>query len=225
VVSVIENVVIVHDPRHIGDSSVTAKDTSSLMQVLSSQAAAGHEAGGISRLLTSSTASFFDFDRCILSMPQETMMTMPVMRSSDFLPLPPAGSGSQEEVYACTGRPAVRCALQGINSCVFACGQTGSGKTYTLFGEPSNLSVHPGVIPQAVEDLFATLAAMQLNPPPATGASSGDEWAFSFAVSVAFFEIYQDDIRCLISRRGPLKLNYTDSQVSIQDLEIVPVQT
>ena len=241
VVSVIENVVVVHDPKQLHDRSVTAKDASSLVQLLSNPpASAGNDpAGGsatIGRMLSSSSASFFDFDRCIVSMRQDSMMEMPIMRSSDFLQLPPCGT--QEDVYQCTGRPAVKSVLQGINSCVFACGQTGSGKTYTLFGETSNLSAKPGVIPQALEDLFASLnATMQqqqqiINQVSQQHGGSGgashllaDDAAFSFQVDVAFFEIYQDEIRCLLSRRGPLKLNYTDTTVSVQDLEIVPVQT
>ena len=54
-------------------------------------------------------------------------------------------------------RPAVQSVLQGYNATVFAYGQTGSGKTHTMRGFPAgpqDLDAR-GVIPRAVEDIFA----------------------------------------------------------------------
>ena len=41
--------------------------------------------------------------------------------------------------------------MEGINGTVFAYGQTASGKTYSMIG----VDEQPGIIPQAVDDVFA----------------------------------------------------------------------
>ncbi|KAI8592880.1 P-loop containing nucleoside triphosphate hydrolase protein [Geranomyces variabilis] len=70
---------------------------------------------------------------------------------------------------------------QGINGTVFAYGQTASGKTYSMMG----VNEEPGVIPQAVEDIFTFIREQ-----------SGDR---EFLLRVSYLEIYNETIRDLLS--------------------------
>ncbi|KAJ1551056.1 NADH-ubiquinone oxidoreductase chain 1 [Nowakowskiella sp. JEL0078] len=54
------------------------------------------------------------------------------------------------ELYNSSARNVVYAAMEGINGTVFAYGQTASGKTYSMMG----VDEQPGVIPQAVDDVF-----------------------------------------------------------------------
>lgn len=71
--------------------------------------------------------------------------------------------------------------MEGYNGTVFAYGQTSSGKTYTMMGDFAN----PGVIPRAIEDVFAYI---QEN-------SNQRE----FLLRVSYLEIYNETIRDLLS--------------------------
>lgn len=51
----------------------------------------------------------------------------------------------------------VQSALDGYRVCIFAYGQTGSGKTHTMLGSPTDR----GMIPRAMDQLFASAAAME----------------------------------------------------------------
>lgn len=68
------------------------------------------------------------------------------------------GSGNKA-IYEVAARPLIRQAMQGFDAVVFAYGQTASGKTYTLTGTHSN----PGIIPQAVSDIFTYIRAVKWN--------------------------------------------------------------
>jgi len=97
---------------------------------------------------------------------------------------------SNARVYEETSRGLVREVVDvGINATVFAYGQTSSGKTHTMRGTAED----PGVIPRAVEEVFALVGE----------EGSGD--ASSIAVSVSYMEIYNEEIRDLLAegdRRG-----------------------
>lgn len=71
--------------------------------------------------------------------------------------------------------------MEGYNGTVFAYGQTSSGKTYTMMGDQES----PGVIPRAIEDVFAYI---QEN-------SNQRE----FLLRVSYLEIYNETIRDLLS--------------------------
>lgn len=70
--------------------------------------------------------------------------------------------------------------MNGFNATVFAYGATGSGKTHTMIGS-NNM---PGVMPQALQDLFARIEARR------------DEKVFT--VSVSYLEIFNEMIRDLL---------------------------
>ncbi|KAJ3183869.1 NADH-ubiquinone oxidoreductase chain 1 [Geranomyces variabilis] len=86
-----------------------------------------------------------------------------------------------KDLYEDSARDVVRAAMEGINGTVFAYGQTASGKTYSMMG----VNEEPGVIPQAVEDIFTFIRDQ-----------SGDR---EFLLRVSYLEIYNETIRDLLS--------------------------
>ena len=85
--------------------------------------------------------------------------------------------------------------MEGFDACVFAYGQTASGKTFTLTGTPAN----PGVIPQAVTDVFAYIRS-----------HSSKE----FLLRASFLEIYNEQLKDLLAPEN-------DGQVKIrQDSDV-----
>lgn len=70
--------------------------------------------------------------------------------------------------------------MTGFNATVFAYGATGSGKTHTMIGNTSM----PGVMPQALQDLFARIEERR------------DETIFTIFIS--YLEIYNEQIRDLL---------------------------
>jgi hypothetical protein len=87
---------------------------------------------------------------------------------------------SQAEVYAEVS-PLVESSLEGYRACIFAYGQTGSGKTFTMEGTPQQ----PGVIPQALQQLFA--------------ASSAHVRTHTYTFTMSVVEIYLEEVRDLLS--------------------------
>uniref|UniRef100_J3M901 Kinesin motor domain-containing protein n=1 Tax=Oryza brachyantha TaxID=4533 RepID=J3M901_ORYBR len=90
---------------------------------------------------------------------------------------------SQAEVFSDI-QPLIRSVLDGFNVCIFAYGQTGSGKTYTMSG-PSTSKQDWGVNYRALNDLF-DISLSRSN-------------AFSYEVGVQMVEIYNEQVRDLLS--------------------------
>ncbi|KNC53662.1 kinesin family member 1B [Thecamonas trahens ATCC 50062] len=93
---------------------------------------------------------------------------------------------SQEDVFEALGRPLIEHAWSGFNCSMFAYGQTGSGKSYTMMG----YGEAKGLIPRGCEALFERLAAAEADA-QVSGAS----------VEVSYLEIYNENIRDLLSPR------------------------
>ncbi|KAL6616052.1 hypothetical protein ACP70R_038322 [Stipagrostis hirtigluma subsp. patula] len=91
---------------------------------------------------------------------------------------------SQAEVFSDI-QPLIRSVLDGFNVCIFAYGQTGSGKTYTMSG-PGTSKEEWGVNYRALNDLF-DISLSRRN-------------AFSYEVGVQMVEIYNEQVRDLLSR-------------------------
>ncbi|KAK7194896.1 kinesin [Novymonas esmeraldas] len=246
-VSVVENVVVMHDPKSIEDDATVAKDGNNVVQMLTDRAtrsgaarpsrkmAAAGVAGaaprtgsrrtvggrvttdagtGAARLVSTGTANYYECDHCIASMEESQLLQMPLIRTSDFLQPPPYGT--QEEVYRRTAMHAVSAAVDGINSCVFAYGQTGSGKTYTLFGDTSNIRRDPGVVPRTLDDLFSRLEAVRLAHHRDVAGTD-----YSYTVQLSFYEIYQNEVYCLLSRQGPLHVQFVRDAVGARETMII----
>ncbi|ETO31642.1 hypothetical protein RFI_05478 [Reticulomyxa filosa] len=87
---------------------------------------------------------------------------------------------SQEKVSEDTTEY-VQSVMDGYNVSIFAYGQTGSGKTYTMNGPPEN----PGVNLRALKNLFKL--AQDRKP------------MFEYEIKVSIFEIYNEEVRDLLS--------------------------
>ena len=85
-------------------------------------------------------------------------------------------------VYSAAAKPVVSAVLRGINGTVMAYGQTRSGKTHTMSGS----DVDPGVMSLALRDIFDAVRA--------------DEHTRRYDVRCSYMEIYNEEIRDLLSR-------------------------
>ncbi|KAI4326954.1 hypothetical protein L6164_019464 [Bauhinia variegata] len=99
-------------------------------------------------------------------------------------------AASQEEVFMDT-QPLIRSVLDGYNVCIFAYGQTGSGKTYTMSGPTLSSKADWGVNYRALHDLFHI--------------SQRRRTSIVYEVGVQMVEIYNEQVRDLLSSNGPQK--------------------
>jgi hypothetical protein len=77
--------------------------------------------------------------------------------------------------------------MEGYNGTIFAYGQTGSGKTHTMNGPSSNPDpVERGILPRAFCHIFQNIETAQENS--------------RFLVRASFLEIYNEEIRDLLSK-------------------------
>lgn len=203
-VSTIENIVVMHDPKHIDNASFVARDADGVVQFLTARSSSSllSKQGRLGKTILTPTASAscFECDMCLNSMDTNSMMRMPLICNSDFIS--PPERCTQEDVYLSTAAHAVKAAVEGINSCVFAYGQTGSGKTYTLFGDTTCLHRDSGVVTRTLDDLFQRLEALK------NENQSDTQIEYSYRVQFSFFEIYHNEVYCLLSRKGPLRVSF-----------------
>ncbi|GMQ11277.1 hypothetical protein CsSME_00053968 [Camellia sinensis var. sinensis] len=97
---------------------------------------------------------------------------------------------AQAEVYSDI-QPLIRSVLDGYNVCIFAYGQTGSGKTYTMTGPDGGSEEEWGVNYRALNDLFQI--------------SQNRSRVFMYEVNVQMVEIYNEQVRDLLSNDGSQK--------------------
>lgn len=88
-------------------------------------------------------------------------------------------------------QPLIRSVLDGYNVCIFAYGQTGSGKTFTMSGPNLSSKEEWGVNYRALSDLFHI--------------SQVRRSAFTYEVGVQMVEIYNEQVRDLLSNDGSQK--------------------
>lgn len=112
----------------------------------------------------------------------------------------------QLDMYRMVAYPIVEKALEGYNGTIFAYGQTGTGKTYTMAGNHMVPELR-GIIPNAFSHIF-------------TQISHASEEK-SFVVKVTYLEIYNEDVRDLLSSDPNKKLairERKDIGVYVKDL-------
>lgn len=97
---------------------------------------------------------------------------------------------TQEELYDLSARPAVLSVLEGYNATLMAYGQTGTGKTYTMEGFTNE--EERGIIPRAVEDVFAFIHDRR---------SESDDT--KFLVRASYMQIYNEVISDLLEPPNP----------------------
>ncbi|XP_047942681.1 kinesin-like protein KIN-14C [Salvia hispanica] len=123
-------------------------------------------------------------------------------------------SSTQAQVFADT-QPLIQSVLDGFNVCIFAYGQTGSGKTYTMTGPDGASEDEWGVNYRALKNLFTI--------------TQDRGTIFKYEVSVQMVEIYNEQVRDLLSNDGQKKLGIlTSSQpngLAVPDANIQQVNT
>nr|XP_023013785.1 kinesin-like protein KIF3A [Leptinotarsa decemlineata] len=113
---------------------------------------------------------------------------------------------AQLEMYRMVAFPIVEKALEGYNGTIFAYGQTGTGKTYTMAGNHLVPELK-GIIPNTFSHIFSQISR-----------ASGEK---SFVVKVTYLEIYNEDVRDLLSTDPNKKLairERKDIGVYVKDL-------
>jgi len=111
----------------------------------------------------------------------------------------------QANFYEHTGYAIVESVMDGYNGTIFAYGQTGTGKTHTMVGPPEPEELH-GVIPRTFAHIFENI---NINP------------AKKFLVRASYLEIYNEEIRDLLSKNPKQKLelkDHPDGGVFVKDL-------
>ncbi|KAJ8560599.1 hypothetical protein K7X08_022459 [Anisodus acutangulus] len=99
-------------------------------------------------------------------------------------------ASTQAQVYSDI-QPLVQSVLDGYNVCIFAYGQTGSGKTHTMTGPDGASEEDWGVNYRALNDLFKI--------------SQMRESTFKYEIKVQMMEIYNEQVRDLLSSDGSQK--------------------
>ncbi|KAK7151196.1 hypothetical protein R3I93_012208 [Phoxinus phoxinus] len=111
----------------------------------------------------------------------------------------------QSDLYDETVRPLIDSVLRGFNGTIFAYGQTGTGKTYTMQGQWQDPE-RRGIIPNSFEHIFTHISRSQNQ---------------QYLVRASYLEIYQEEIRDLLTKDHTKKLELkesADSGVYIKDL-------
>ena len=110
-------------------------------------------------------------------------------------------SSTTKQVYEKSVLNIIKSSIQdGINGTIFAYGQTSCGKTFTMKGESDysnkddELIDSAGIVQFAAHDIFSTIDAESINNK-------------SFNTRVSFIEIYNEEVRDLLSETISKKLN------------------
>ncbi|CAB3409186.1 unnamed protein product [Caenorhabditis bovis] len=114
-------------------------------------------------------------------------------------------NSTQTDLYEETFRDLVDSVLNGYNATIFAYGQTGTGKTYTMEGK-SEIAEQRGVIYKCIDHIFEHIA------------NSRNQ---QYLVRASYLEIYQEELRDLLSRDVGKKLEIKerpDGGVYVKDL-------
>ncbi|CAI8603740.1 unnamed protein product [Vicia faba] len=123
-------------------------------------------------------------------------------------------SAAQGEVFA-DMQPLIRSVLDGFNVCIFAYGQTGSGKTFTMTGPKEITEKSQGVNYRALSDLFFT--------------ANQRKDTFRYDVSVQMIEIYNEQVRDLLTSDGSNKRleirSNSQRGLSVPDASLVQVSS
>lgn len=119
---------------------------------------------------------------------------------------------AQAKFYDDTGYAIVESVMDGYNGTIFAYGQTGTGKTFTMVGPETNPELF-GVIPRTFEHIFKNINS--------TGSKK-------FLVRASYLEIYNEEIRDLLSKTPKAKLelkDHPDGGVFVKDLSNLIVKS
>ena len=113
----------------------------------------------------------------------------------------------QQKIYQASAAHIVDSVIEGYNGTIFAYGQTGTGKTFTMEGVNHDEELK-GIIPRAFAQIFQAIEVK--------GSSSVE-----FLVRASYLEIYNEEIRDLLSKNAANKLELKESPdtgVYVRDL-------
>ena len=102
--------------------------------------------------------------------------------------------------------------MEGYNGTIFAYGQTGTGKTHTMTGVEGDPFLQ-GIMPRSFTDVFCRI--------------ENDSVETQFLVRASYLEIYNEEIRDLLSKNPKNKLDLhekPDSGVYVKDLSFFAVK-
>ena len=113
--------------------------------------------------------------------------------------LPP--DTTQEQMYEKVAKKTINDFTEGYNGTIFAYGQSGSGKTYSMLGPDSVFETLAsssenelyGITPRAIYQIFKIFEDFERN---------GTKWK----LSLSYIEIYNEKIKCLLSKKDGLKI-------------------
>ena len=119
--------------------------------------------------------------------------------------LPP--DTTQEQMYEKVAKKTIIDFTEGYNGTIFAYGQSGSGKTYSMLWpdsvfetlESSAENELYGITPRAVYQIFNIFKDFERN---------GTKWK----LSLSYIEIYNEKIKCLLSKKEGLKIREDPNQ-------------
>ncbi|KAK7098411.1 kinesin-like protein KIF3B [Littorina saxatilis] len=114
-------------------------------------------------------------------------------------------NSKQQDLYEETVHDLVECVLEGFNGTIFAYGQTGTGKTFTMQGVKTSPELM-GVIPRSFDHVFNHISRSENQ---------------QYLVRASYLEIYQEDIRDLLSKDQSKRLELKerpDTGVYVKDL-------
>jgi len=120
---------------------------------------------------------------------------------------------TQRSIYDVCAAPVVQSVLEGYNGTVFAYGQTGAGKTHTMEGCADSPELR-GIIPNAIQHIFDHVSLETANE--------------KYLVRASYFEIYNEEIRDLLSEDSKASLELretTDSGVYVKNLKSFVVKS
>ena len=120
---------------------------------------------------------------------------------------------SQELIYTRCASGIIENVLEGYNGTIFAYGQTGTGKTHTMTGQ-ENDPIQKGIMPRSFEDVFQRI--------------EGDSEQTQFLIRASYLEIYNEEIRDLLSKNPKNRLDLhekPDSGVYVRDLSYFAVKS
>ena len=121
---------------------------------------------------------------------------------------------TQKFLYDKCAAPIVHSVLQGYNGTVFAYGQTGAGKTWTMEGDVGSEECK-GIIPRACQHIFDHIAL-------------SNDIKEKYLVRASYFEIYNEEIRDLLSNTPKKSLDLKESSetgVYVKNLSSIAVKT
>ncbi|KAG1702529.1 hypothetical protein DVH05_009479 [Phytophthora capsici] len=116
----------------------------------------------------------------------------------------------QQKVYQHTTKFLIHGVLNGFNATVFAYGCTGAGKTHTMLGTTEE----PGIMARTLEDLFRNIERVHGDP----------AGRVQYRVTVSFLEVYNENIRDLLSASSSCSSSASMPTSEFLDLREDPVR-